>query len=113
MCSSDLSVLSYEMDGLVAELTSKYISKQYLDNTQDDNRSIDPYLVNDVRLSYKLDNFEFARSITASLMINNILDAEYETNGYTYGFIFEGEQRVNYFYPQAGRNMLFQIKWEF
>lgn len=107
------SVLSYEMDGLVAELTSKYISKQYLDNTQDDNRSIDPYLVNDVRLSYKLDNFEFARSITASLMINNILDAEYETNGYTYGFIFEGEQRVNYFYPQAGRNMLFQIKWEF
>ncbi len=107
------SVFSYERKGIVAELTSKYISQQYLDNTQDDNRSIDPYLVNDVRLSYTLDNFEFTRSITASLMINNILDAEYETNGYTFGFIAGGEQRVNYYYPQAGRNLLFQIKWNF
>ncbi len=107
------SVLSFTNSGFVAELSSKYVSRQYLDNTQDTDRSIDPYFVNDLRLSYTLDRFELTESITGTLLVNNILDTEYETNGYTFGFFAGGEQRFNYFYPQAGRNFLFQIKWEF
>lgn len=107
------SVLSFEDFGFVAELTSKYVSKQYLDNTQDDARSLDPYFVNDLRLSYAFYNLDFAKGITATLMINNLLNEEYETNGYTYGYVYEGEERVNYYYPQAGTNFLFQVKWEF
>ncbi len=107
------SILSYTNSGFVAELSSKYVSRQYLDNTQDTDRSIDPYFVNDLRLSYTLDRFEFTESITGTLLVNNILDTEYETNGYTFGFFAGGEQRFNYFYPQAGRNFLFQVKWEF
>lgn len=107
------SVLSFSESGFSGELLSKYVSKQFLDNTQDDNRSIDAYLVNDVRLSYKLAELGILKAITGSLMVNNVLNAEYETNGYTYGFFDGGEQRVNYFYPQAGRNFLFQVKWEF
>lgn len=107
------SVLSFTESGITGELLSKYISKQYLDNTQNDARSINPYLVNDLRLSYKLSELGVLKAITGTLMVNNILDAKYETNGYTFGFVAGGEQRFNYYYPQAGRNLLFQVKWEF
>ncbi|MFV1885335.1 MAG: TonB-dependent receptor [Balneola sp.] len=107
------SILSFSESGFTGELITKYVSKQYLDNTQNDDRSIDSYLVNDVRLSYKLSGISFAEAITANLLINNVLNHEYETNGYTFGFIAGGEQRFNYYYPQAGRNFLFQLKWEF
>ncbi len=107
------SILGFSENGLTTELTTKYVSKQYLDNTQNDARSIDPYLVNDLRISYAFTNLSFAKGITANLMINNLLDEKYETNGYTYGYVFGGEQRFNYYYPQAGRNFLLQLKWEF
>lgn len=107
------SILSYSDSGFTAEWTAKYVSRQYLDNTQNLNRSIDPYFVNDLRVSYRLSSLQFAKAITANLLINNILNEEYETNGYTFGFIAGGEQRYNYYYPQAGRNFLFQLKWEF
>jgi iron complex outermembrane receptor protein len=107
------SILGFSDGGFTSELTTKYVSKQYLDNTQNDDRSIDPYLVNDLRLSYSFTQLNFARAITANLMVNNLLDAKYETNGYTFGFVAGGEQRFNYYYPQAGRNFLLQIKWEF
>jgi iron complex outermembrane receptor protein len=107
------SILGFSDNGLTTELTTKYVSKQYLDNTQNDARSIDPYLVNDLRISYTFTNLSFVKAITANLMINNLLDEKYETNGYTFGFIAGGEQRFNYYYPQAGRNFLLQVKWEF
>jgi len=107
------SILGFSENGLTTELTTKYVSKQYLDNTQNDARSIDPYLVNDLRISYAFTNLSFAKGITANLMINNLLDEKYETNGYTFGFIAGGEQRFNYYYPQAGRNFLLQVKWQF
>jgi iron complex outermembrane receptor protein len=107
------SILGFSENGLTTELTTKYVSKQYLDNTQNDARSIDPYLVNDLRISYAFTNLSFAKAITANLMINNLLDEKYETNGYTFGFIAGGEQRFNYYYPQAGRNFLLQVKWQF
>ncbi len=107
------SILGYSDNGAAIELTTKYVSKQYLDNTQNDARSIDPYLVNDLRLSYSFADLKFVRAITANLLVNNLLDEKYETNGYTFGFVSGGEQRFNYYYPQAGRNFLLQIKWEF
>lgn len=107
------SILGFSDKGLTTELTTKYVSKQYLDNTENDARSIDPYLVNDLRISYAFTNLSFAKGITANLMINNLLDEKYETNGYTFGYVFGGEQRFNYYYPQAGRNFLLQVKWEF
>lgn len=107
------SILGYSENGATVEVTTKYVSKQYLDNTQNDARSIDPYLVNDLRVSYSFTKLSFARAITANLLVNNLLDEKYETNGYTFGFVSGGEQRFNYYYPQAGRNFLLQVKWEF
>jgi iron complex outermembrane receptor protein len=98
-----------------AEMTllSKYVSKQYLDNTASDARSIDPYLVNDLRLTYRWQP-AFLREIDFSFLINNILDEEYESNGYTWGYLAGPvEYRENYYYPQAGRNFMAMINIKF
>ncbi|MEQ8524062.1 TonB-dependent receptor [Gracilimonas sp.] len=107
-------VIGYNKGGLNAELISKYVSRQYLDNTQTQSRSIDPYFVNDLRLSYKLDQVPVLEGITATLQVNNLFNHEYETNGYTFGWLQSGDPvYFNYYYPQAGTNFLFQVKWEF
>ncbi|MAL18270.1 MAG: TonB-dependent receptor [Balneola sp.] len=107
-------VIGYKKGGLNAELVSKYVSRQYLDNTETESRSIDPYFVNDVRLSYAFNQVPLFEGITATLQVNNIFNHEYETNGYTFGWLQDGDPvNFNYYYPQAGTNFLFQVKWEF
>lgn len=107
-------VIGYQKNGWNAELINKYVSRQYLDNTQTGSRSIDPYFVNDIRVSYSLDELPVFRGITATLQINNLLNQEYETNGYTFGWLQNGDPvHFNYYYPQAGTNFLMQVKWEF
>ncbi len=107
-------VIGYQIGGLNAELISKYVSRQYLDNTETKSRSIDPYFVNDIRFSYDLRRVPVLEGFTATLQVNNILNYEYETNGYTYGWIQGGDPvHYNYYYPQAGTNFLLQLTWKF
>lgn len=108
------SILSYSPESFTAEWIFKYVSRQYLDNTQNEARSIDPYVVNDLHFSYELDNLGFVRGVTASLQINNVLDEKYVSNGYTFGWVTGGEEQFfNYYYPQAGRNILANVKVRF
>ncbi|HET9487398.1 MAG TPA: TonB-dependent receptor, partial [Chryseosolibacter sp.] len=90
-------------------LLTKYVGKQYLDNTANDARSIGAYLVNDLRLNYRWEP-RFLKQVTFSLLINNIFDEAFESNGFTYGY-FAGpaEYRENFYYPQAGRNIMGMI----
>lgn len=108
------AIIGYQTGRLNAELISKYVSRQYLDNTQTESRSIDPYFVNDLRLSYSLDEIALLEGVTATLQVNNLFNHEYETNGYTFGWLQAGEPvNFNYYYPQAGTNFLFQLTWSF
>lgn len=93
---------------------SKYVGEQYLDNTSNENRQIDAFFVNDLRLNYGFST-SFIKQINLSLLVNNILNTKYESNGYTFGY-FGGpdyEVRENYFYPQAGTNFLFSVGLDF
>lgn len=108
------SVFSFTKDGFNAELIIKYVSRQYLDNTQTEPRSIDPYFVNDLRLGYTFSSVPVLNGLEANIQVNNILDERYETNGYTFGYVVDGaEQHFNYYYPQAGRNFLLQLSFKF
>lgn len=94
-------------------LLSKFVGKQYLDNTSNDNRSIDAYFVNDIRVRYSLQP-KWTKEISVSLLLNNILNEKYESNGYTWGYIGGGaEERQNYYFPQAGTNMMFMVALKF
>lgn len=94
-------------------LLTKYVGRQYLDNTANDSRTIDAYFVNDLRLTYSWKP-AFAKQINFSFLLNNILDEAYESNGFTYGYLAgPAEYRENYYYPQAGRNFMAMIAMKF
>ncbi|WP_338792350.1 TonB-dependent receptor [Bernardetia sp. MNP-M8] len=99
--------------GFSINLLSKYVGEQFLDNTSTNTRKLDAYFVNDLQLIYNF-SYKFFKNIELNLLVNNILSEEYESNGYTFGYIAGGETtRQNYFYPQAGRNFLVGLKLNF
>lgn len=90
---------------------TKYISRQYLDNTADKTRSIHPYWLNNLMCSYTIKQRVF-KQLELSLLINNLFNTRYEANGWTYFLLFEQNQQpitttnYNNYYPQARLNFL-------
>ena len=94
-------------------LLSKYVGTQYLDNTSNENRKVDGYFINDLRLTYTWKPI-YIKELSVSLLANNILDVKYSSNGYTYGYLGGStEYRQNYYYPQAGRTYLAMLTIRF
>ncbi|RZL47330.1 MAG: TonB-dependent receptor, partial [Pedobacter sp.] len=92
---------------------SKYVGKQYLDNTQNDTRKLDAYWVNNARLAYNF-NFKGVKNINVALLANNILNNKYESNGYTFGYFSGGAQTVeNFYFPQSGTNLMLSLNLKF
>lgn len=104
------SIFNYTNGDFDASFYSTYVGKQYLDNTSDNTRSIDAYFVNNIRLGYSW-KLKLLQSIDFNLLINNIFNAEYETNGYNWYTYYLGGERMNEkrYFPQAGRNVLCSI----
>ena len=87
-------------------LQSKYVGRQFLDNTSHLSRSLDPYFVENVRLSYSLLKKVF-KKVDFIFQVNNVFNNLYEANGYTYNYIYGGEFSVeNYYFPMAGINFM-------
>jgi iron complex outermembrane receptor protein len=74
---------------------------------------IDAYFITDLLASYTLKP-KWAKEVNVSLMVNNVFDAMYESNGYTWGYMWDGflYQQNNY-YPQAGTNFLTSLTLKF
>ena len=77
-------------DKMNVEFISKYVGEQFIDNTSSDDRKLDDYLTNNLRLSYDIKNnwFDVAK---LTLQVNNILNNEYVSNAWVYRFIYDGE----------------------
>ena len=104
------------LKNLTIDVISKYVSRQYMDNTENNSRSFDAFLVNDLRFSYTLKTKKsgWFRQLNTGVLINNVLGEKYEPNGYTYSGISGGVRSdYNYYYPQAGRNFLMQLTLTF
>ena len=95
-------------------LLYKTVARQYLDNSENRSRSINPYQVLDFRLRYALHPI-FLKEIELGLLVNNVLNREYVANGYTYSYLgASGNQETfNWFYPQATRNFLASVGLKF
>jgi len=88
---------------------SKYVSRQYLDNSSDKARSLDDYFVQDIRLSYSLKNF-LTREINISAQVYNVFNRKYESNGYTFSYYYDGALTTeNYYFPMAGTNFMLAL----
>jgi iron complex outermembrane receptor protein len=126
------SVISYSpiKGGEIAFIT-KYVGKQYLDNTMNRNpegfgiapdnaanpyaanRLLNNFFVNDVRLRYSF-SVRSVKNITVGLQVNNIFSEKYESNGATYPDIESGHViNYNYYFPQAPRNFMASLSLGF
>jgi iron complex outermembrane recepter protein len=87
------------------DILGKHVSRQYLDNTSDNARSIADYSLLDFRARYVI-QIKHARELSLTFAVNNILNRRYESNGYNYSYINGGNLTTsNYYFPQAGTNI--------
>ncbi|MES2619326.1 MAG: TonB-dependent receptor [Bacteroidota bacterium] len=112
-----LELAVYPVKGLEISLMNKAVSKQYLDNTSNEERKLKPFFYSNLRLSYKLPLKRDDKEIKFTLLFNNIFNRLFESNGYTYSerYAYQDESNqtqvtptstYNYYYPQAGFNFL-------
>ncbi|MEO8088053.1 MAG: TonB-dependent receptor [Bacteroidota bacterium] len=98
---------------LSVDLVTKYVGQQFLDNTGDESRKLDAYLLDDALIQYHF-SLPFCKEFALKFALYNLLDQKYESNGYTYGYIYGGQQiRENFYFPQAGRNWLGGVTLKF
>ena len=101
-------------------LLSKYVGKQYMGNIDSENSLLEAYFVSDLSAVWTWQPKKWLDQIQWSVLINNIFNVEYESNGYFYTYdddwstpgqisTIEGAG----YYPQAGINFLTGISLRF
>lgn len=123
------------------DVFQKFVGKQYLDNTTNENAKLDPYQYTNMGLTYSIQKGIF-KNLEVSLKVNNVFSQKYNTNGWVSSKINSSEfdptteilndtynkpdpyaDKINNgdnyyyhymaFYPQALRNFMFRLKFDF
>jgi iron complex outermembrane receptor protein len=111
IANSSLTVLPFKNFRTV--LLSRYVSRQYIDNTSSKERSLDPYFVNDLKFYYSLST-NLIREIDLTLSLNNIFNVEYETNAWVYRYYYDNQEyEMNGYFPQAKFHLMGGISLKF
>lgn len=95
--------------GLKFDWNTKWVGQQFLDNTQSDAKVISAYTHSSLGIRFAIRTTDKVL-IECSGVVNNLFNAMYQNNGYSYGYIYGGVKTTeNFYYPQAGRNYMFRI----
>lgn len=108
------NTLQYKpINELTLQFLSKYVGEQYLGNIDSATSLLDAYFVNDLNLVYDFGKLGFFKNITFNLLVNNVFNETFESNGFFFtfddDFSVPGEVTTVEgagFYPQAGTNFL-------
>ncbi|MCY1308929.1 TonB-dependent siderophore receptor [compost metagenome] len=99
-------------EGFSVSLLPKYVGKQYLDNTSSEDKKLDGYFISDLNVSFT-PKAPKLKDLNLTLLVNNIFNKEYESNGYTYSYIYGEKITENFVFPQAGINFLAGVRVRF
>ena len=127
------SNIQFHHKGFQANLLTNYVGHQYLNNTSNRNAMLDDYCVTNLRFAYILyfeqsekfisvnsvrekNNSSFPiKNISFNILINNLFNTRYESNGgvYTYfegpdsngNYLPQDQHHTPWYYPQAGINL--------
>ena len=80
---------------------SKVVSRQFLDNTGNDARSLPGFHIHGIAAQAEIKN-RFCKNLWLKAHVNNIFNRSYANNGYTYSYIFGEMITENFYFPQAG-----------
>ena len=107
-------------DNLNILFLTKIIGDQYMSNIDSENSKLDSYSVSDLNVSYKLNPTFGLKTITLNLLVNNIFDKKYISNGYfyTYDDSWTNPDKIKTiegagYYPQAGLNFILGLTVDF
>ncbi|MCK4654725.1 MAG: TonB-dependent receptor, partial [Candidatus Cloacimonetes bacterium] len=102
--------LSYKIEPLLISAQIQHVGKQYLDNTENEDRTIEPFQVVNAFVIYKFTKLFGKSDIELTFRVNNLLDEEYETAGYydSWGSVYG--PAGNYYWSAAGRNFMAGIR---
>jgi iron complex outermembrane receptor protein len=99
--------------GLHLSLISSYVGDQYIDNTSSDDQKLDAWFVNNLKVEYAW-NMQFFDEVKLHVMVNNLFDAEYESNAWVYSYqLGDNRYKMDGYYPQAGTHFLVGIDFKF
>jgi iron complex outermembrane receptor protein len=94
-------------------LLSKYVGQQFMGNIDSENSKLDAYFVSDISAVWTWEPNNWMKRIQWSVLVNNIFNVKYESNGYFYTFddSWSDPERITTvegagYYPQAGINFL-------
>ncbi len=100
------------MKSLEVQLISQFVSRQYLDNTSNKSRSLDPYWVQNLLIDYKC-VLPKGKNLRVLLQVNNLTSVLYEPNGYTFSYLYGGRTVTeNFFFPMARINAMMGVQLE-
>lgn len=97
--------LNVHYRGLQAVWHTNFVSRQYLDNTANKDRSLPGYSQTDINLNYTLDvarKVAGLREVVFGLNLNNIFNARYASSGLVYSAIVGNSYPENNRYYQIG-----------
>jgi iron complex outermembrane receptor protein len=101
-------------------LLSKYVGEQYMGNIDADNSKLASYFVNDLNATYVINTKSTFKSIVFTLLVNNIFNVKYISNGYygTWDDDYSAPPAVTTYeyagyYPQATTNFLAGVTLNF
>ena len=102
------SLFTFDVAGFTATVQTQFVSRQFLDNTQDINAMLRAYSTTNLNLQYLLplpDTRRWIPDIRLMCQINNIFNAKYANNGGAEASRFQDGSRCCWYYAQAGINV--------
>lgn len=112
--------VNFHYKGWQAIWHTNFVSRQYLDNTKNADRSLPCYSTSDLNISYTLKPKKILKEAVVSLNLNNIFDRHYASSGWVYSAVAEsyGHTPDNRYYqigfiPMSGFTAMGSVSLKF
>ena len=111
--------VQYQQAAWTFQLRNRWVGRQYLDNSGELSRSLDPYNYAEFQATYtarqSLDLGKASFSPVFDLQIINLFNTRYASNGYSWGYTYGSADVIRevFVFPQAGRHFLLSMRLNF
>ena len=112
--------VTFHHKGFEATWHTNHVSRMYLDNTENKDRSLPGYSTSNVSLGYTYKPHKFVKEAIFKVHFNNIFNKRYAASGWVYSAIYEsgGHPNDNRYYqigfiPMAGFNVMANLTLKF
>ena len=109
----------YQQAAWTFQLRNRWVGRQYLDNSGELSRSLDPYSYAELQATYQarkaLSLGKGSFSPVFDLQIINVFNTRYASNGYSWGYTYGSADVIQevFVFPQAGRHFLLSMRLNF